>query len=95
MCLLLPLVVQRASAAPPPLSCPELGIFTIGVSVARNKGIAVAKLKRDIDEDVNFSARDKTEFRTIIDLVYNRPADSGTKLSYIVEKKCHKTDRPR
>lgn len=95
MSLLLSLVANTTTAAPPPLSCPELGIYAIGVSEARNKGIAAAKIKRDIDEDNNFSTRDKVELKRIVELVYSRPGESGTKLSYTVEKKCHQTDRPR
>ena len=84
-----------AGAEPPPLSCPELGIYAIGASEARDKGIAAAKVKRDIDKDDNFSAHDKTEMKRIVDLIYSRPGDSGTKLSYTVESQCRRTSRPR
>ena len=93
--LSLSLVVGIAGAEPLPLSCPELGIYTIGAALARDKGVAASKVKRDIDEDSNFSARDKAEMRKIVDLVYSRPRDSGTKISYTVESKCHKSSRPR
>ena len=93
--LFLSLVAGGAGAEPPPLSCPELGIYAIGASLARDKGVAAAKVKRDIDEDGNFSARDKAEMKKIVDLVYSRPRESGTKISYTVESKCHRSSRPR
>jgi hypothetical protein len=84
-----------AGAEPLPLSCPELGIYAIGASEARDKGIAAAKVKRDIDKDDNFSVRDKAEMKRVVDLAYGRPQDSGTKLSYTVESQCRRTSRPR
>lgn len=88
-------VPDLATANNGPFTCSELAVFARGLTVARDNGTPLTRVKQIIGEDSSFTASDKESFKKVATSIYQSPSIGPDAMAALARQECLKTGKRR